>query len=209
MSAIFLVRHGQASFGSDEYDRLSPLGLSQASTLGHALAAADVRPALVVAGSLRRQADTAAAMIEGAGWEREGRIDPAWNEFDHIALATATGHPDDPGAFQDALEVGMRAWANGDTHGPETFDGFQTRTRLALQRVLAASPSGSAVVVSSAGVISWLTASLLGGSVDLWIRINRVCVNTGVTKLVHGSRGLSMVSFNEHGHLTRSAVTYR
>jgi len=38
MSEIFFVRHGQASFGSDDYDRLSPLGVRQAKILARYLA---------------------------------------------------------------------------------------------------------------------------------------------------------------------------
>ena len=33
MSEIYFVRHGQASFGSEDYDRLSPLGVRQAQVL--------------------------------------------------------------------------------------------------------------------------------------------------------------------------------
>ncbi len=34
MGTLYLVRHGQASFGSDDYDRLSPLGQRQSQRLG-------------------------------------------------------------------------------------------------------------------------------------------------------------------------------
>ncbi|MCH1491392.1 MAG: histidine phosphatase family protein, partial [Luminiphilus sp.] len=30
MASIYLIRHGQASFGSDNYDQLSPVGQRQA-----------------------------------------------------------------------------------------------------------------------------------------------------------------------------------
>ena len=30
MASLYLIRHGQASFGSDHYDQLSPLGQRQA-----------------------------------------------------------------------------------------------------------------------------------------------------------------------------------
>jgi broad specificity phosphatase PhoE len=36
MPAIYLVRHGQASFGSENYDVLSPTGQLQASIVGKA-----------------------------------------------------------------------------------------------------------------------------------------------------------------------------
>ena len=34
MSELYLVRHGQASFGADNYDKLSPLGHKQSYVLG-------------------------------------------------------------------------------------------------------------------------------------------------------------------------------
>ena len=56
MSVLLLVRHGQASFGAADYDRLSALGERQSRLVGEALAARGVRPDLVVRGSLRRLA---------------------------------------------------------------------------------------------------------------------------------------------------------
>ena len=49
MSQVLLVRHGQASWGSDDYDVLSDLGERQSRMLGEALAARGVVPDLVVA----------------------------------------------------------------------------------------------------------------------------------------------------------------
>ncbi len=37
MGQIYLVRHGQASFGSADYDQLSTLGAEQAQMLGGSL----------------------------------------------------------------------------------------------------------------------------------------------------------------------------
>ncbi|HCT4576619.1 TPA: histidine phosphatase family protein, partial [Pseudomonas aeruginosa] len=34
MGSIYLIRHGQASFGADDYDVLSPTGIRQAEILG-------------------------------------------------------------------------------------------------------------------------------------------------------------------------------
>ncbi|NWD90503.1 phosphoglycerate mutase family protein, partial [Pseudomonas sp. K5002] len=38
MGSIYLIRHGQASFGADDYDVLSPIGVQQAQVLGRHLA---------------------------------------------------------------------------------------------------------------------------------------------------------------------------
>ena len=59
MGLVLLVRHGQASFGADDYDVLSETGVEQSRFLGRALAAQGVAPRAVVHGAMRRQRDTA------------------------------------------------------------------------------------------------------------------------------------------------------
>jgi broad specificity phosphatase PhoE len=214
MSVILLVRHGQASFGTADYDRLSPLGLTQSRAVGAALSVQGVDPAAVVSGAMRRQSQTASAIIGGAGWGEAVTLDPAWDEYDVGSFLP--GGLDDPTntdsrAFQHVLDDAMREWAEGDpgTGAGESFGSFAARVEGALQVVTQPSGPGPIVVVTSAGVISWVVASLLGGGVEQWIRLNRVCVNGAVTKLVSGRSGLSLVSFNEHGHLSGSDITYR
>jgi broad specificity phosphatase PhoE len=215
MSAILLVRHGQASFGTADYDRLSPLGVAQSRALGVALSAQGVAPASIMAGAMRRHGQTASAMIEAAGWSQEVSVDPIWDEFDVGSFLP--GGLDDPAnsdsrAFQRILDDGMRKWAAG---GPcngsgESFACFTARIEAGLQRLATdQSPPGPIVVATSAGVISWAVASLLGGGTEQWIQLNRVCINAAVTKLISGRSGLSLVSFNEHAHLSGPAITYR
>jgi len=43
----------------------------------------------------------------------------------------------------------------------------------------------------------------------LWNSFNTVCANTGVTRVITGSTGRRMLTFNEHAHLARDQVTYR
>jgi broad specificity phosphatase PhoE len=215
VSVVLLVRHGQASFGSGDYDRLSPVGECQSRLLGRALAAQGVTPGPVVAGTMRRQYDTAALAAREAGWNIEVKSDPAWNEFDLDAVVhVARDHPaaTDSAAFQVALEAGLRDWAAcGPLPGPsETHPGFSARVDRALHGLVAGMGARETAVVStSAGVISWIASGLLGRGVEEWIRLNRVCVNAAVTKIVVGRRGMSLVSFNEHGHVAPKNVTYR
>jgi len=215
VGAILLVRHGQASFGGADYDVLSPLGEQQARCLGAALAARGVRPALVVSGSMRRQLSSAAALAGAAGWDLEPSVDAGWNEFELTGLVPPTSagqQPRDREAFQDALEVGMHRWAGvvGAPPTGESFADFTGRAEAALRAVVTGQPRGAAtVVVTSAGVIGWLGATLLGAGVEQWIRLNRVCVNTGVTTLVAGRRGISLVAFNDHSHLSPPEISYR
>ena len=214
MGVILLVRHGQASFGSADYDVLSPLGKRQTRRLGLALASRGIRPGLIVSGSLKRQRDTAALLAAVAGWPPPAATNSAWNEYDlnRMAMAGDDGQvPRDARAFQEALEVAMRHWA--DAAGvplAESFAAFAARTESAVAALAAGQPRGAtAVVATSGGVIGWIAASLLGGGTELWVRLNRVCVNTGVTKLVTGRRGISLISFNDHSHLDEAEISYR
>ncbi len=93
MTALYLVRHGQASFGADDYDRLSALGHRQSRWLGDYFAERGIRPARVLVGSLRRHRETWEAMAEGfaaagvAVPTAEAR--PALNEYDPERLVAA------------------------------------------------------------------------------------------------------------------------
>jgi broad specificity phosphatase PhoE len=236
VGVILLVRHGQASFGGTDYDVLSPAGERQARCLGAALAARGITPASVVSGALKRQHASAAALVEEAGWPLGVSVDPAWDEFEFNGLVVGTPDgqaPQDRSAFQDALEAGMRRWAGAvappkDTAGApagtvgaplagmsfplgdESFAAFTARAESALRTVAARQPKGATTVVAtSGGVIGWIAASLLGAGVEQWIRLNRVCVNTGVTTLVAGRRGISLVTFNDHSHLSPPEITYQ
>jgi hypothetical protein len=65
------------------------------------------------------------------------------------------------------------------------------------------------VVFTSGGPMGWAATSALEGDGALWLRLNQVTVNTGVTKLINGTRGITLLSVNEHSHLSPAAVTYR
>ena len=59
MSTLLLVRHGQARFLSEDYDRLSELGEAQARALAEFWLRRGVRPTSVYSGTLLRQQRTA------------------------------------------------------------------------------------------------------------------------------------------------------
>ena len=226
MSRILLVRHGQASFGAADYDQLSPTGAEQSCVLGAALAARDIRPDVLVAGEMKRHAQTAAGVVDGSGWEGDLEVDAGWNEFDHLQVLAVHSQPStaegesEKAAFQRWFEEATRRWTSGDNNEEydESFASFSGRVEAALERLVAALPArGTAVVLTSGGPIAWAAASLLTDSptarTDLWLRLNPVSVNTGVSTIVCGSRGTTLVSFNAHDHLLSALsphlLTYR
>ena len=221
MGQILLVRHGQASWDGDDYDVLSDRGHEQSHRLGAALSARGVRPTQVLRGSMRRHRETVESLLGGAGHDAgddsvDVEVDCGWDEYDHVSMLAQVptrfvGERPTAAEFQAWMEQAAARWTSGenDEDYHEPFAEFADRVGEALQR--AAAPSGTVLVVTSGGPISWVSASLLGGGAELWSRFNVVCVNSGVTKLVAGRRGITLVSFNEHTHLEArpELLTYR
>lgn len=235
MTLVLVVRHGQASFGADDYDVLSDLGWEQARLLGAHLAAQGVRPAAVVRGTMRRQRETVEGLLTGIadagtpGPDPDAvHVDAGWDEFDHLGVVAA--HPDLPQGGTAALDrrefqrVFLEAtgrWAlDEDEQGdyPESFAAFVARSRQALADACARGDEAGGVVVAvtSGGPIGAVAAGLVDPDgtdrptqVRLWERFNTVCVNSSVTRVLVGSTGTRMLTFNEHAHLDRARVSYR
>lgn len=206
MPVIALLRHGQASFGTDDYDRLSDLGRRQAQVAGAELAQRGLRSPVVVSGSLLRQRDTAAIAAEALG-VRPTRIDERFDEFDaHAAVEAHLGRPGategmDSREFQVHLDEAMARWmAEDDPRWRDFVDG----ALAGLRDVASSLPAGTdAVIATSAGVTAAIAGALLDCQPAGVIAMNRVSVNASVTTVVSGGRGLSMVTFNDHAHLLR------
>ncbi|WP_114972597.1 histidine phosphatase family protein [Rhodoferax ferrireducens] len=67
MGTLYLVRHGQASFGADDYDNLSALGQQQSRRLGEYFQQKGLRFDAVLTGTLRRHQQTYAGIQVGMG----------------------------------------------------------------------------------------------------------------------------------------------
>jgi broad specificity phosphatase PhoE len=109
--------------------------------------------------------------------------------------------------FQKLLEPALTSWMNAGERSPaaESWTQFDRRVRAALGELAEELPSGSTgLVFTSAGVIAALCSAVLGLSGETVIRLNRVSINAGMTKLACGRSGISLVSFNEHAYLEHS-----
>ena len=216
MPQIVLVRHGQASFGADDYDVLSTMGEQQARIVGAALGPA-LSPVAVVHGSLARQRDTARLAAEAADWSAPLSEDERWNELDDLSqFASALGSPapvHDRAAFQRWYEEAVLRWASGehDADYTETYRDLFDRVDDALTAAaeLAADLGGDVVVVSSGGPLSALATMLLGAEAPTYLRLMPLFVNTGITRVIVGGRGRTLLTLNEHQHLDARTRTYR
>jgi broad specificity phosphatase PhoE len=224
---IILVRHGQASFGSADYDRLSPLGLEQAQVVARHLNRERRCIEMVLSGSLERQ--RASAEPIAAAVRREVEIDPRWNEYDsddiltHHSTTPLRQHrppgSDAPQAtareFQGLLERAVLDWIAAGDGGPstESWISFSGRVDAAIADLSRRLRSGqSAVVCTSGGVLAALCTRLLAVPESTFVLLNRVTVNAGVTRVLVGRSGATLLSFNEQAHLLSdgtSLVSYR
>jgi broad specificity phosphatase PhoE len=172
MAELVLVRHAQASFGADDYDKLSELGWRQSRWLGEYFAERQIAFDRVVRGSLRRHAETLVGIAEGAGRPIDGVEDARLNEYDAHALLNAhlKGEAKPQGGDRREhfrlLRGAMYAWTDGTLAGApagyphEPFAEFRGRVLGALAELQKGAAS-RVLVVSSGGPISTILAEVL------------------------------------------------
>jgi broad specificity phosphatase PhoE len=229
MSTLFLVRHGQAAFGTDDYDRLSDTGRAQVERLRAHLAAVGQAPDGLWSGALRRQRETAA--ILGGPQGPAPRIEPGFDEYradelvrawldtgpegiePGLALAPESGSPRQ---YQALLEAAGRAWIEGRIGGyrGESWRAFRARVAAGLDSVTReAGRSRRVAVCTSAGVIGAAVGHVLGLDDLQALRLSWAVHNASLTVLLFDDGRTSLSSFNALPHLAgpglESLVTYR
>lgn len=219
MTEILLIRHGQAAFGTDDYDRLTDAGWQQSRLLGTYLSDRDPHFDAVFTGTLRRHRETLAGIQEALPPQAAVCELPGLNEFDFHALVSAYRqlHPDDridvgnAREFYRCLRDALLAWYRGELDGiDEDWTQFETRVRATLDEI--AQVNGRVLVVSSGGPISALVREVLDLSVEHMVSLNLQAINTGVTRLVGKPGQPRLNMFNAVPHLesmqNRHLVTY-
>jgi broad specificity phosphatase PhoE len=209
MGMLYFVRHGQASFGTDDYDRLSPLGAQQCEALGAWFAARGQRFGTVLRGSLRRHDESLAALAAGHGALPPEQVLPALNEYDGEGLVRALGPvlPDDVHSKEGykrhfrLLREALAKWMAGELQpagGPSYAD---WRDGIAQAMALARGSAGDVLVVSSGGTISTAIGHVLGVAPPVTIELNMQMRNSAVSQVLASPRGYSLVSYNHLPHL--------
>lgn len=235
MSLLILVRHGQAALGAyvqpgssesasgdDDPGRLTALGRRQALLTANALAARGQWPDRIVSGTPPRQRETGEALRAAWGTDAPAlETDGRWDEYDGSALLAAypPSEGPEPGQskarfFQQVLDDSLGRWmADPSPTGMPPWAEFTERSRHAVGDLATdLGRGGTAIVATSAGVISCVVADLLGLTPEALIGIHRIVVNASVTTVILGSRAKHLLTFNEHGHLQQTGaemVTYR
>ena len=223
MSLIYLIRHGQASFGDENYDRLSELGRRQSRILGDYFGRLGMTFDALYSGSLERQQSTAmhvmAELPRPAG-ELPLQANPEFNEHDTFSIistqAPAMIREDaslspalesvysDPRSFQQIQEKAMLRWISGlfDVPGVETWESFTQRVQAGITKVMAENGRGKTIAIfTSGGTICAIIRMVLGLSGDVALGLARSIRNTSVSLIQYDNDRLGLSSFNSLAHL--------
>ena len=210
MSNLYLVRHGQASFGAEDYDNLSELGHKQAVRLGEYFKQKDLKFDAVLTGTLRRHAQTWAGIAQGAGLIHEPLQWPGLNEYDSHAVIEAIhpyklDKPDTPEMYRHhfrLLKDGLTQWMNGvvSPKGMPTYDEFQHGVVSALEHVRK-HHTGNVMIVSSGGPISTAVGHILGTTPEKTIELNLRIRNCSITEFAYTPKRHMLVTYNTLPHL--------
>jgi broad specificity phosphatase PhoE len=226
MAKLYLVRHAQASFGFENYDQLSDLGIKQSAYIpkhfeahpGHGIHA-------FYRGDMLRHKQT----VENSFTGIEPIVDRGFNEFDHedvfkvyrpeIAdkektLELVMSQKDPKKFLEDEFEKAMLAWMNeeGTSSYRESFKIFKERSLQALQQVMSKARSEKhkeVLAVTSGGFISLAVVHILGIPCSKMIDLNLNIANTSVTAFLFNDKKMSLSYYNNYNHLPKDMVTFR
>ncbi|WP_280188144.1 histidine phosphatase family protein [Delftia sp. PS-11] len=223
MGTLYLVRHGQASFGADDYDQLSARGTAQSQRLGAYWRERGLRFDAVYTGSLRRHAQTLAGITEGLGTTPPApQVMPALDEYDSDALLQAIHpaplpRPDTPELYRHHFRLlcdALAQWMAGtiSPQGMPSWEAFSEGVRQVLERVRHAHAGENVLLVSSGGPISTAVGHVLGTAPEVTIALNMRIRNSAVTEFTTSSKRLMLQTFNTLNHLDtdehRSWITH-
>lgn len=236
MGSIYLIRHGQASFGADDYDVLSPTGFRQSEILGAHLAQQGFTFDRCISGALFRQrhtAETVIAQLNAAGLATpELETDIAFNEFNAEGVIRAllpAMLDEEPDAFEVMRDAAnnraefqrlfaaiIRRWLVGDHDAAalQSWQAFVEQVEAGLSGILdSAGPSDRIAVFTSGGTITALLHLITQMPATQAFELNWHIVNTSLNHLKFREREVSLASFNSYAHLqllkAPELITYR
>ena len=211
MGTLYLVRHGQASFGADDYDQLSPLGLQQAQRLGAHWLAHGQRFDTVLMGTLRRHAQTLDGIAQGLPGLPAPQVLPSLDEYDSLALIRAIHteplqKPNSPELYRHHFRLlcdAIAQWMAGviSPQGMPSWEDFSLGVRRVLDQVRRDHADQNVLLVSSGGPISTAVGEVLGTAPEVTIALNMRIRNSAVTEFSVSPKRLMLQTFNTLPHL--------
>ena len=210
MGTLYLVRHGQASFGAENYDVLSELGWQQALRLGEYFKYKGIVFDAALTGTLQRQIKTFEGICEGMDSKVQSIKWPGLNEYDSEAVIGAIHphkleKPTSPEMYRShfrLLRDGLKQWMDGvvSPKGMPTYTDFVAGVTTALDHIRH-SHTGNVLLVSSGGPISTAVGHVLGTSPETTIELNLRIRNASVTEFAFTPKRHMLVTYNTLPHL--------
>lgn len=221
MGTLYLIRHGQARFGSEDYDRLSDLGHRQCAALGRWLQERGVAPEAVLRGTLRRHRESLEAIASELRGLPEPVVWPALDEYNSEAVLravmsepladanTAEGYRQHFRLLRQGLLKWMRAEIQPE--GMPAWTDFLAGVAKALEHVRT-THQGEVLLVSSGGPIATAVAQVLGAPPEGLVELNMRLRNSALTEFEFTAKRHVLLSYNTLPHLDhperREWITY-
>lgn len=218
MSKIIWVRHGQASFLADDYDKLSPKGIEQAKALHNFWQSIGMRFDRVYAGGLLRQQETA----NHAYGSLSADILPAFDEHEGpVVMNQVHGSSfepsDDPETMKAITRQYFRSyqdltrkWINlelDSDFGAEPWSKFRARVNEGFQSVLDQTQKGENVAVfTSGGTVAAAVGQVLKLKDEQILELSWMVKNASVTEFLYSGGRLTLNTFNETPHLALAGL---
>lgn len=236
MSELYMIRHGQASFGEKNYDRLSPMGVVQAEIVARHWVGIGRKIDVIYVGTMQRQIDTADALISAY---KDTQIpvpeiisDSAFDEYDSASVFQAQlprmidENPSiskkladiytDKRTFQLLFEEAMNRWISGiwDLPGAVTWRGFNDRVVKGVRQIMQTQGAKKRLAIfTSGGPISVVVQEALNLTDKSAMALSWQIMNASITRFKYNTRGLAMAGFNDITHLELknddNLLTYR
>lgn len=220
MSTIYLVRHGQASFGAQDYDKLSDLGCRQASVAGEYFRDCGIHFDAVYSGDLSRQRETARLAIASQPAEVPHHIDPRFNEIQNeeqlkclmpqvIQQNPAVKTLVDKGLssskdYQKAIEAVFNYWVSPACNDSriQSWADFSGNARQAVTDVMQEHGGGKTIgIFTSGGTLATVVAQVLGLGGEQTYPFYEPVFNCSVTQLFYSGSKVSLSYFNDGSFL--------
>jgi broad specificity phosphatase PhoE len=219
VGAIYLVRHAQAAFGTDDYDRLTEIGHTQARLLGRFFAVRRVHCDAIYTGTLRRHVETVRGILDGGPAIGDGSAlesIPALDEYNPEALIASLmgdcfapapiAKREEPELAREhfrRLRDALLAWTEGRIQpaGMPDWRTFQAAAVEALIEARRRHSDGNVLIVSSGGPIAAIVAAALESPPQIAVELNLRIRNSAVTEFTMSARRHQLLSFNALPHL--------
>ncbi len=239
MSRLFLIRHAQASFLSENYDQLSDHGIDQAKILGESLASNEFIFDRIYSGTLNRQQHTRRMVQELYDAQKipfpKVIEEDRFNEYPAEEIMTSLGkylvENDDVAAnlykkcndltseterhlyFQKLFELILESWVNNDIKDVNlstSWKDWSNGVRNAIDDIRSQTKNGELIgVFTSGGPIGVSVQTVLDAPEIKAAELNWRVYNCSVTKFTFSTERFSLDQFNDVSYLSPDILTYR